>query len=34
MMEKTIGKKEERTNIGTVKQYVADSVLHCTTCHT
>ena len=29
-----IGKKEKRTDKETVKQYVADSFLHCTTCHT
>ena len=34
MMEKIIGKKEEGTNKGTDKQYVADSLIHNTTYHT
>ena len=34
MMEKFIGKKEKWINKGTDKQYVADSLLHSTTCHT
>ena len=34
MMENFIGKKEKWTNKGTDKQYVADSLLHSTTCHT
>ena len=34
MMENFIGKKEKRTNKGTDKQYVADSLLHSTTGHT
>ena len=33
-MEKIVGKKEKKTNKGTDKQYVADSLLHSTTCHT
>ena len=32
MMESFIGKKEKWTNKGTVKQYVARSLLHSTTC--
>ena len=32
-MEIFLGRKEKRTNKGTDKQYVADS-LHSTTCHT
>ena len=32
-MEKIVIKKEKRTNKGTDKQYVADSLLHNTTCH-
>ena len=34
MMGKNIGKKEKWINKGTDKQYVADSLLHNTTCHT
>ena len=34
MMENFIGKKEKCTNKGSDKQYVADSSLHGTTCHT
>ena len=34
IMEKNIGKKEKRTNKGTDKQYVADSLIHDTTNHT
>ena len=34
MMEKFIGKKEKWINKGTDKQYVADSLLHNTTCNT
>ena len=34
MMEKNIEKKEKRTNKGTDKQYVADSLIHDTTYHT
>ena len=34
MMEIFIRKKEKWTNKGTNKQYVADSFLHSTTCHT
>ena len=33
MMEDLIGKEENWTNKGTDKQYVADSLLHSTTCH-
>ena len=33
-MEKIIGKKEKRTNKGTDKPYVADSLIHDTTYHT
>ena len=33
MMEKNIGKKEKWTNKGTDKPYLADSLLHSTTCH-
>ena len=34
MMKHFIGKKEKWTNKGTDKQYVADYLLHNTTCHT
>ena len=34
MMKNLIGKKEKWTNEGTDKQYVADSLLRGTTCHT
>ena len=34
MMKRFIGKKEKWTNKVTVKQYVADYLLHNTTCHT
>ena len=34
MMEKNIGTKEKRTNKGTDKQYVADSLIHYKTYHT
>ena len=34
-MKKIVGKKEKRTNKGTDKPYVADSlIVHSTTCHT
>ena len=33
MMENFIGKKEKLRNKGTDKQYVADYLLHSTTCH-
>ena len=33
-MKKTFRKKEKWTNKGTDKQYVADPLLHCITCHT
>ena len=33
MMGKIIGKKEKWINKGTDKPYVADSLLHSTTCH-
>ena len=31
---KIVGKKEKWTNKGTDKRYVADSLIHSTTCHT
>ena len=34
MEKKNVGKKEKRTNKGTDKPYVADSLIHSTTCHT
>ena len=34
MMENFTGKKEKWTNKGTDKQYITDSLLHCTSCHT
>ena len=34
MMEKFVRKKEKWINIATVKPYVADSLIHSTTCHT
>ena len=34
MMENFIGKKEKWTNKGTDRQYVADSLLYSTSCHT
>ena len=34
MMEKFIGKKEKWTNKRTDKPYVANSLIHSTTCHT
>ena len=33
MMEKYIGKKDKWTNKGNDKPYVADSLIHRTTCH-
>ena len=29
-----VGEKKKWTNTGTDKQYIADSLLHSTTCHT
>ena len=34
MMGKFNGKKEKWTNKGTDKQYVAEFLIHITTCHT
>ena len=34
MTEIFVGEKEKWTNKGTDKQYVADSLLHSSTCHT
>ena len=33
-MEKLVRKKEKLINKGTDKPYVADSLIHSTTCHT